>query len=218
MIAQALTWIEDHPGLAGWMQAIGAIVALSISVWATLHASRAAHRAASQRHALFIAMTQDIARKAEATTLKPVLEQKDIRVWATLDVAPSLELIESALTLPISEWPTTALYEAIVRLQDSLRKLRRAGFEAETFGSADLLSWKEQPVSDQPAGWPPGRVMQYAQGDVAGRVDRVMRAAWDAKRGLGLTRWYQRRHRPHGAEVRFMEHPNTRDWRPRRPH
>lgn len=216
MIAQTLAWIEDHPGLAGWMQAVGAIIALSISVWATLHASRAAHRAASQRHALFIVMIEDIARKAEGMTWKPVLEQIDIRRWATFNLGPSLELIESALALPISEWPTTALYEAITRLQDSLRKLRTAAFEAETFGSDDMLSWKEPHETEGPASWPPVRTLQHAQRRLATRVDMVMRAAWDAKKGLGLTRWYQRRHKSHGAETRFDKHPNIKDWRRKR--
>lgn len=56
-----LLWIEQHPGLASWVQAVGSVIALVFAVWLPAHA-RATDRkkAVDGRKALFIVLLADL--------------------------------------------------------------------------------------------------------------------------------------------------------------
>jgi hypothetical protein len=52
-------WIEDHSGLASWVQAIGAIIALALSVYLAYDASTQSERQASEAAKSWSAQFQD---------------------------------------------------------------------------------------------------------------------------------------------------------------
>lgn len=59
--ASIFLWIEQHPGLASWVQAVGSIIALIFAVWLPAHARSAdKKKAVDGRKALLIVLLTDI--------------------------------------------------------------------------------------------------------------------------------------------------------------
>lgn len=115
-----LTWIEAHPGLAAWLQGIGTLVALAITVWATIHATATTKR-------LALRQTNAILDQIEGITLglsnslmigSPVSpETAKAMLEAYADIGTQGE-ITRLLELPLTAWPDLTLHAAVQKVAE----------------------------------------------------------------------------------------------------
>ena len=101
-----LTWIKQNDELAAWIQAVGTLVALGLSVWTTMHASRVANRLAARPTVVFL----DVVERTVVAANKDWLEPYYSELWRAaefLGYQPSAEhkALKRLLELPLVEWP-----------------------------------------------------------------------------------------------------------------
>ncbi|MDO9474212.1 MAG: hypothetical protein Q7J28_14245 [Caulobacter sp.] len=106
-----LDWIETHQALAAWVQAIGTLVALTLTVWATMHATGQAKRIAARPTEMFLLRIDRAIRNMDRFSAKMADQEflEDVEVWtgnATVEIG-------ALLATPLEEWPTFRLHEAV---------------------------------------------------------------------------------------------------------
>lgn len=131
-----LDWIEAHDGLAAWMQGLGTLVALALTVWAVLHEGGRADRARKAEVRRWVETCEDLIReivplvaghrneaRVPSSALKP--EVQDYRV-----------ALHELLETPFMQWPSSRLRAAVWRLNqdlDALRDFAQTHVELQTY-------------------------------------------------------------------------------------
>jgi hypothetical protein len=108
----ALGWIEDHPGLAAWVQAIGTIGALVIAIWLPVGQRRATERASA------------IAARSVVTEALSALTVATKYRYESANDGPREIAIEQQLEMArqsLASFPVHSLSDGVVPLFQALR-------------------------------------------------------------------------------------------------
>lgn len=163
-----LTWIEAHPGLAAWLQGVGTLIALGITVWATIHASAVTKRLALRQTNAILDQIEGIAKGLSNSVLIGSPDSADTAkamLEAYRDIGTADE-ITRLLELPLTAWPDLTLHAAVQRVGTSAReratalewaisraRRRRAGVAAEDWTQIALNLAGSGSDLDADGGW-----------------------------------------------------------------
>lgn len=115
-----LEWIEQHPGTAGWAQAAGATLALAITVWATVQATRTANRIAARPFVALLREAYDRASELGEALNESAPYESLRKIADTIDWARRLadhpEPFSALLDRPAGDWPNDKTRQSLRRL------------------------------------------------------------------------------------------------------
>ena len=110
-----LQWIEQHAGLAGWVQGVGTLVALGLTVWSTMHASAVSTRLALRQTNAILDHVEGILQGLSNSLLigfpDSVASAREL-VDAYDDIGTNSEL-DRLLEMPLTAWPDLTLCAAV---------------------------------------------------------------------------------------------------------
>lgn len=120
-----LTWIEQHPGLAAWLQAIGTLAALGIAIGIPIADRKRLERASALAMKTLLARTMDTGEHAHA-----YLRRKRAETPEKDRVLKDLKAVDDALAnFPLANLPPAAapLFQRLREDMDGLRGLVQYG-------------------------------------------------------------------------------------------
>lgn len=183
-MAEAIKWIEAHDALAAWVQAFGAILALSISVWATIHAANATNRAAKQQHEMFIALIEQVTADVYFWVGASPISTKDQVASHVLGTSQEVtEIVERLFETPMSQWPNATLFQNARRLRAILNDLLSTAAKVVAAASDDLQTWELDEVTTRER---PEYAVRLQHWRLAKEIDRLMLGCWRTRRALQL--------------------------------
>ncbi|MDQ0463953.1 hypothetical protein QO010_001724 [Caulobacter ginsengisoli] len=108
--ANSLRWMDAHPGLASWSQAVGAILIIGVSVWQTGVAQRSGQRALDRQHWMVARLFDEAVKRGE-TILENLQESGGLDEWRDgmkLDAAEVAEVMGELISHPLERWTSFA--------------------------------------------------------------------------------------------------------------
>ena len=119
----AITWLNEHEGLAGWMGAVAAFAAIVFAWWQGQRAWQQAERRRIDDRTRFLHELQALANAAAAqlSHVKDCVENR----WVdnVIAVRPHCDDLNGTFArvreLPVKEWPSPFLCAAVDRLADA---------------------------------------------------------------------------------------------------
>lgn len=126
-----IAWTDRHVGLAGWMQGVGTLIALSIALWAGGVGARHDRALIRSRNLQFIELLNEALSHIWQAACGPVRTAKEVRQCATR-LAEALASVEKLTFGDPVQWPTVRLYFSTVQ---SLKVLQSAALAYDRLAS-----------------------------------------------------------------------------------
>jgi hypothetical protein len=137
-----LSWIECHPGTAGWVQAIGAIVALAIAIFVPLWMARSTDRTKQRR---FLESVASIGGEAQECFANAAMHcgagsSEGETFVLSVDAYHRFRIVSAAINaIPVHQIPNYELTRSVLELQrmtaEGLMQLDTASQEISSHGA-----------------------------------------------------------------------------------
>lgn len=144
---QLLTWIERHSGLAAWVQAVGAILALAVAIFVPVRIARNRERLNRRRFLESVAAIGNEVRECFVIAATKCGDQTSgERFVRSVDALHRFRIASAAITaIPVHQLPSYALTQSVLALQrlmsEALVQLEAAFNEVGTHGN--LVQYKD---------------------------------------------------------------------------
>ncbi|MFP3369233.1 hypothetical protein [Pseudomonas sp. SIMBA_068] len=138
-------WIEHHPGLASWVQAIGSIGAIGIAIWIASSQRRAEARADRAKSKLVLDLIKTVAARADRAVSNDSVSSMTLNGHLNLiaGLYTTLEKID-LLNLPAENMlePMCNLRDALRALEAGMREAQRKEYLATWLSQGEAILWK----------------------------------------------------------------------------
>ena len=138
--ADVLGWIECHSGLAAWVQAVGAILALAVAIFVPAWMARSSDRLSRRRFLSSVASICGEAQECFANAAMQCGDQASGEFFVrSVDAFHRFRIASAAINaIPVHQLPSYGLARSVLELQrmmaEGLMQLDTASQEVETYG------------------------------------------------------------------------------------
>ncbi|WP_369991250.1 hypothetical protein [Pseudomonas xanthosomatis] len=134
-------WIEQHPGHASWVQALGSIAALLIAIWVASSQRRSQERLEHERAKLIENHVRSLAERSKRAVALENLNSGNF--GSTLSLVEGLS--HSLDSINLLSLPSAKLLEPVSTLRDAMRALEGGMRQSNADGYYNV--WIKQPGS-----------------------------------------------------------------------
>lgn len=140
-----LGWVEHHPGVASWVQAVGSVGAIGIAIWIASSQRRSQIRSERKKEKLVLDLIKTIAVRADRIVSNMSASSMTLSGQMNLitGLCVSLEKID-LLNLPAENMlePTCNLRDAMRALEAGMREAQRQQYLSTWLRMGEAIMWK----------------------------------------------------------------------------
>jgi len=140
-----LSWVEHHPGVASWVQAVGSVGAIGIAIWIASSQRRSQVRSEKEKAKLVLDLIKTVAGRADRAVSNESVSSMTLNAHMNLitGLCATLEKID-LLNLPAENMlePTCNLRDAMRALEAGMREAQRQQYLPTWLGMGEAILWK----------------------------------------------------------------------------